>query len=316
MSQRIIFVVICAALLAALSPMALAQDAKSEAAETYDTIIQEALHEYRQEMWEEARTLFHRAHELQPSARTWFGIGTSSFQAQRYVEAVHAFEASLSDTRKPLSEKMRAEASSTLVRAKRFVGQLQLRVTPSGVTPVVTIDGIEVDASQPVMLVDPGRREVVVKAEGYAPVARDLRVDGGGQYTLELELQAIDSDAVVKKDRVPLERKPAPADEAGSSAWPWIGVAASGAVAIGGGVLLVLGLQDVDTVENAELGTRWDDIRDAKERAPVLTGVGAVMLGVGLVGASICTFVLLDGETQSEASVSVVPGGLVVHGRI
>ena len=98
--------------------------AAQDSAESYDAIIAEAVSEYDEGMWQEARILFKRAHALKPSARTWYGIGISAFQAQHYVEASEALESALSDTRKPLTpsdEEISANprSSSSKVRAAR-----------------------------------------------------------------------------------------------------------------------------------------------------------------------------------------------------
>jgi hypothetical protein len=58
----------------------------------------------------------------------------------------------------------------------------------------------------------------------------------------------------------------------------------AGAVSLAAGlVLLVIGLADVSTVEDAEPGTEWSSLEGAHDRAPWLTGIGSVAAGVGAV---------------------------------
>lgn len=73
---------------------------------------------------------------------------------------------------------------------------------------------------------------------------------------------------------------PAPA---GPGPLPWIVVATGGAFLAGGTVLVILALGDVSSVEDAPLHSRWGDYESAANRAPVLSTVGFVLGGIGLV---------------------------------
>ena len=69
----------------------------------YRALINDAVAEYDAHHFEEARALFRRAHELEPSARTWRGIGMAAFELRDYVKSLRALEASLVDSRLPLT---------------------------------------------------------------------------------------------------------------------------------------------------------------------------------------------------------------------
>jgi hypothetical protein len=95
----------------------------------------------------------------------------------------------------------------------------------------------------------------------------------------------------------------------------WITFLTSIGVGIGGAVVLALGVDDINTVENAPDGTIWTDVSDAQERAPILTGVGAVVLGLGAAGAAVGAALLAYfGENGTWLEVSALPGGLRVRG--
>src|SRR6188508_389327 len=68
----------------------------------YRASVDEAVAEFSAGHWEEARTLFKRAHERQPNARTLRGMGMAAFEMRMYVTAIRELEAALRDARKPL----------------------------------------------------------------------------------------------------------------------------------------------------------------------------------------------------------------------
>ena len=82
-----------------------------------------------------------------------------------------------------------------------------------------------------------------------------------------------------------------------------------------GAVLLAVGADDLNSVENAPGGTRWSAVEESYERAPVLTAAGAVVLGVGVAGLAAGAAVLaLFGSEGTWIEVSVTPTGLSARG--
>jgi hypothetical protein len=78
------------------------RDAPRAETQAYRSLISDAAAEYDAKHFAEARALFRRAHELEPSARTWRGIGMAAFELRDYVKSLRALEASLVDSRLPL----------------------------------------------------------------------------------------------------------------------------------------------------------------------------------------------------------------------
>jgi hypothetical protein len=96
----------------------------------------------------------------------------------------------------------------------------------------------------------------------------------------------------------------------------WATFITSFALAIGGGVLLAIGVDEVNTIENAADGTVWTDVASSLDRAPIFTGVGAVVLGLGIAGTITgATLLALYGGEGTWLEVSVLPGGLSARGR-
>jgi hypothetical protein len=91
-----------------------------------------------------------------------------------------------------------------------------------------------------------------------------------------------------------------------------------GSLAVGvlGAVLLAVGVDDLNTVENAPGGTDWDQVASAYDRAPALTATGAVVLGLGVAGTAVGAALLaVWGEEGTWLEVSALPGGVRVRGR-
>lgn len=135
-------------------------------------------------------------------------------------------------------------------------------------------------------------------------------------YLRELPDAPNRNDVEVRLRESRLSRDNPPAASSGSAdPLPWIVIAGSGAVAIAGVVLFVLAQVDIATVENVEDGGAWADIEGAYDRAPALSWAGAIMTGVGVLGAAVGTVLLVTSGGEERAAVSIGPGSLTLRGR-
>jgi tetratricopeptide (TPR) repeat protein len=168
----------------------------------YDAVIREAVREFDESHWEEARALFKRAHAQRPSARTWRGLGITAFELRQYVGAIHELESALGDPRKPLTEAQRRDVQALLVRARGFVSVLRLRVHPSGAR--VLLDGEPLSADEACL--NPGAHALDVQAEGHLARTSQLNLEAGAQEMLEISLLPI-----AVPTPAPTEARPPPA---------------------------------------------------------------------------------------------------------
>lgn len=169
--------------------------ARAEEAPQYRSLIASALDEYELGNYEEARSLFERAHASEPSARTLRGIGMAAYQARRYVVALGYLQAALADQRKPLTPPMRREVQSALDAAQGFIARYELQLDPSEAS--VAVDGEVVSASEGFLLLDPGEHELVVNADGYKTEVRHIKATSGRRGRIELRLTPSSSEASV-----------------------------------------------------------------------------------------------------------------------
>jgi tetratricopeptide (TPR) repeat protein len=100
---------------------------------------------------------------------------------------------------------------------------------------------------------------------------------------------------------------PEPPPASGPGALPWIVVGTGGAFVAGGVILVVLALGDVRSVEDAPAHSSWADYESAAGRAPVLSTVGFVLGGIGLValGGGLVWALGSSGETAPRASLGL-----------
>jgi len=170
---------------ALLAAPAVAQEAEDDG---YTGLVQEGVAEFSRGNWEESFLLFSQAHELQPNARTYRGMGMSGYEARQYVRAFVNLQASLEDERRALNESQRAEVEVLIKKTERFIAKMKLSLSPADAT-------VQVDARKPViakdgtLLLDRGTHEIVVKAPGFDSAIRRLVVRAGESGDFEVRLE-------------------------------------------------------------------------------------------------------------------------------
>jgi hypothetical protein len=217
-------------LVAALSAGRVHADEAPEPA-GYRETIEQALSEYGHQNYEEASTLFSRAHALYPNARTLRGMGMAAFELRRYEESANQLEAALASQVRPLDGELRSETSALLSRARGFLAVVNVEIKPT--TATLLLDGQPVKPGNELNL-RLGEHVLEVRAEDYRPERRTLRVHGGEVLRIEVSLNPSQQQLAAP----PVER-PRPLYK---NAWLWTGV---GAVVLGGVVAgVVLAMRD------------------------------------------------------------------------
>lgn len=149
-----------------------AKPAEAQSEPQVKAILREAVQEFDLGNWTEARALFERAHELQPTARTFRAIGLSAFEEKSYAAAVWNLSQSLTDTRNPLDAAQRTKVEDVLRRARGFVAEYKLELTPSGAE--LHVDGRSPTLVDGKLLLDPGEHTVRLSAAGYESTERRI----------------------------------------------------------------------------------------------------------------------------------------------
>ncbi len=225
------------ALLLPLVIVPLAARAQAENAtepEGYRQAVEDALAEYGYRNFEEASSLFARAHGIFPNARTLRGMGMAAFELRRYEESASQLEAALACEVKPLEGELRAQTDALVARAHGFVARVRLSVAPE--QAALFLDGAAIPKPQRgALLVRLGEHVLEAQAPGYGAQRRTLRVRGGEELRVELALQrepllpGPDEQPVSTRERPPrLYKNP----------WLWSAVGAVVVAAVATGVAL------------------------------------------------------------------------------
>lgn len=313
----------CVWTLAATSPTPLAAQ-PSENDLAYEAAVGDALTELKAGRLPEARALFLRAHALKPSARTLRGLGVVALEQRHYAEADTLLRQALDDPRRPLTDRQRAEAEQALGRLSGLLGRYTVSVTPPHAK--IHVDGAPVTLRAGLLTLEIGTHTLTASAAGHQPYRRKLEVRGGESERLTFALLPVQLAAPVASAPVaPAHERPPPSSTPRESdakrsdrVWGFTSIAVGGALGATGSVLLAIGLKDVSKVEDAEDGTLWSDIESSRERAPILTSVGAAGIGAGLASAALGLW-LLQRRPRAErdtVDVALSPYGISLRGRI
>lgn len=251
-----------------------AESADGERAREYRQAVEGALAEYALEHYEEARTLFTRAHELEPNARTLRGLGMVEFELRHYVRAAELLEEALVSRVKPLTDEQRTSVELLLARTRHFIGRFDLKVQPKIEELTLELDGRRVpfDPEQTLPL-EAGEHILRISGPGVEP--RELRLDvrGGQHQTLRIELRARDHGAA--ESAPGSEEVPLPASSRRRTALTLLGT--GGALVVASAVVGALGWKGARDATSAESADG--------DRARTLALVGDIGMGVGLATA-------------------------------
>jgi hypothetical protein len=151
---------------------------ESEDPAGYLPLVEEAVREYEAGNFEEARSLFVRAHGLFPNARTHRGIGSAEFELRNYAESIAQLQAALSSRTRPLEGALRSETELLVARAQNFVARLFVDTKPKATE--FFVDGLPVALAegQPLVL-KVGDHLIEAHLPNYVPEKRHVSVHGG-----------------------------------------------------------------------------------------------------------------------------------------
>jgi tetratricopeptide (TPR) repeat protein len=249
--------------------------AASPVSAEYARAIEDALEEYRLAHYEEARSLFERAHAIEPSARTLRGMGMVEFELRHYVHAAELLDAALKSDQRPLTADQREAVERLLARTKLFIGEYKLNVEPEPGRLTIEVDGKPVSlAPDRRVVLEAGEHTLRISAPDAEPSVLKLDVKGGAAQTLQVTLLLKPEHA--EKPRDPVKEQSPRRSPLGPAL-----LGSGGGIALVGGALGVTALLKADSA--IEHTSQADQAHRMAIAADVLISVGVATAVVGLV---------------------------------
>jgi len=308
----------CAALLGAAAPRASGQpappaaaaapspDEKREASERF----QRGVKFHKDAEYQAALIEFKRAYELAPNYLVLYNLGQTSRELKDHAGALRYFERYLAAGGKEIAAKRRRDVEQWVEELRPKVARVTLGTAPEGAE--ITVDDVVVGVtplSEPLVL-NAGRRKINATLSGHMPVQRFVDLAGSEEVKVALELTPLlasaPQGAPPAQAATPPVAAPPPAPpprREGTSALPWVGLAATGALAVGWGVLgvMTLGAQS-DFEDELDRRTTSGAVDDARSKARTLALATDIVAGVTVVSATLTVVAFAVEPGSDEAS--------------
>jgi hypothetical protein len=309
-----------------LAPLAQAQGrAPSEGAEPPSSATPAQLEEarahftrgvkfYKDADYRSALVEFQEAYRVAPNARVLFNIGQTYEELQDFAGAVQAFRDYLKEGGSTISKARRAEVDKDLRRLESHVAVVEISVDQPGADVVVEGDRHQELGKSPLsssVLLNGGKWTIVATKPGFDRAEERLTAAGGD--TKKISLTLVPLAPVQAAPSTPAEPvvTPAPSRSARNLTPFWIGVAVTGALAVGTGVTggLTLGAKKDFDRELARLPGDADAISSARSHEKTLALVTDVLGGAAIVSAAVTVVLFVSAKESAPppSSASIKP---------
>jgi hypothetical protein len=284
--------------------------------------------------YEEAYREFRRAYEISPSWKILGNLGIAALRLERDGEAIEAFRKYLSEGGTNVDGAERSQFERDLATLESSVVRVKLTVSPPGAQ---LIDTRMPPTGSPITTrytstsgtldigVRAGHHKIVARLDGYEDAVWEVDLDPRQQVAHVFELKQ-PTQAVAVPPPVVGGSTPMQADEP-SRPVPtsvYVGLAATGVLAIGGGVVAVMAKGKHSDFEKLNENLRSDaDLRDAedlRDSGKTLNLVADALFGGAIVAGGVTAVLYFTRPKASQTSFRVEPlvakngGGVFVSG--
>lgn len=297
----------------------LPREAPEQVQTEYREVVTRAVSEFAVGRWAEARSLFLRAHQLWPSARTFRSLGMTSFELRTYARALRELQAAIDDARRPLSDTQRLQVATLLAHARKFVSRYRVQLSPD--QAVLFVDGTAHALGPDGLLVlDAGSHELLVRAEGYRELRRQLHVQGSEAEEITLALAPLATASLpalpphALPGRAPTTTRTRPVKRI----WTWVGSGAAVALGAASAALWLSSKTEFDELAEAcqvqvcvrgETDTSSIERLERAHKATFALAIGAAVVATALF------FLEGDRRARPGRKASVRVGLLDAHAR-
>lgn len=285
--------------------------------------------------YEEAFREFRRAYELSPSWKILGNLGIAALRLERDGEAIDAFRkylteggAAVDGAERTQFERDLATLESSVVRVKFTISPagaqlIDTRMPPTG-SPITT----RYSASNGTLDIGirAGHHKFTVRREGYEDAVWEVDLEPRQHVAHTFELKQPTTHSAPPPVAVAGPATPMVADEPSRPVPPsvYVGLAATGALAIGGGVVAVMAKGKHSDFEKLNENLRSEDDRseaeDLRDSGRTLNLVADALFGGALVAGGVTAVLYFTRPKASQTSFRVEPlvakngGGVFVAG--
>jgi hypothetical protein len=284
--------------------------------------------------YEEAYREFRRAYELSPSWKILGNLGIAALRLERDGEAIEAFRKYLTEGGAAVDGAERTQFERDLATLESSVVRVKLTISPAGAQ---LIDTRMPPTGSPITTrysagtgtldigIRAGHHKFTVRLDGYEDAVWEVDLDPRQQVAHAFELKRPTQSAAAPVS-VAGPATPMIADEP-SRPVPtsvYVGLAATGALAIGGGVVAVMAKGKHSDFEklNENLQSEGDlsAAQDMRDSGKTLNLVADALFGGAIVAGGITAVLYFTRPKASQASFRVEPlvatngGGVFVSG--
>lgn len=248
--------------------------------------------------YEEAYREFSAAYRASPSWKILGNLGIAAMKLERDGEAIAAFEKYLSGGASALAPEEREQFERDLNTLKAGVVRITLEVSQPGATIVDERQPVTGSAIRNSYLAESTKLDIGVRA-GHHRITAKL----AGYEDATVELEAVSGEPLSRTLTLS-PAKPAGAGAAGGSGsvtterptptGVYVGLAATGAFAIGAGVVGVMALGKKSDFDEANNGRDTGNANDLSDSTKTLNLVTDVLIGAAVVSAGVTTYLYLS----------------------
>jgi hypothetical protein len=255
--------------------------------------------------YEEAYHEFKVAYEASPSWKILGNLGISAMKLERDGEAIDAFTRYLAEGKKDIDPSERADMERDLSTLRASAVNVALTTTPAEVAVVderMPVQGSPVrnryqsQGGSLKLLIHPGHHVMTATIDGKPPLTFEFDAEPGSSKQHDFNFDVAPAAAPAAPAPVappPVTNSPPPAT--GSRPVPtgvWVGLAATGAFALGAGVTGVIALGKNSDYQNAN-GHDAAKAKSLQDDTKTFNLVTDVLIGAAVVSAGVTTFLYL-----------------------
>jgi len=234
-----------------------------------------------------------RAYQLAPTYKLQYKIGQVCYRLQDYACALRSFEAYLSEGKTELTPERVKEVEEEAALVRSQVGKLDITSDTTGAA--VAVDDVPIGTTpleQPV-LVSIGKRKVTITHEGRMPTTQVVEVSGGEVKKVVINLPLLQGTSRTVNVETPSRL----------TTLTWVGLGATGALAIGATVTGLLANKASSDLKSMQFvgNTPTPEVEDKQSSVKTLALTSDILSGAAI--ATFATTMILTFARPAQAPV-------------